>query len=357
MIPCCKDNVLCFEIAQRMLHLDWIWIFVYLCEVKVLIVRFSSIGDIVLTSPVVRAMKDQFPNWEIHYITKEKFKSLVTTNPHISKVYTIDKSIDEVIKELKKEKYDHVLDLHHNIRTGSLITKLNVPSSTFRKLNVLKWMLVKLKINRLPQVHVVERYFEAADRLGVVNDERAGEFFIPKDQEVDVVATYGISPKKYVTVAIGAQFNTKRMPAELLINILSKVKTPIVLIGGPTDLELATEIMNTGMENVINTVGTLSIQQSASVIAQSRKLLTNDTGMMHIAACLDVDIVSVWGNTVRGFGMYPYYPGQPEKYSIHEVRGLSCRPCSKIGYQTCPKGHFKCMKEQDAEAIAIDVEQ
>lgn len=326
-------------------------IFVYLCEVKVLIVRFSSIGDIVLTSPVVRAMKDQFPQWELHYLTKRKFNSIVELNPNISKVYTIEESIDEVIKELKLEKYDHILDLHHNIRTASLISKLNAPSSTFRKLNVKKWLLVNLKVDRLPKIHIVDRYFEAAERLGVRNDMRAGEFYIGDSNHVNVQSKFGLTPKNYIAVAIGAQFNTKRMPAELLVKILKDVNKPIIILGGPTDVDLAAEIVSLGISDLINAVGELSIQESASVIQQAAKLLTNDTGMMHIGACLDTEIVSVWGNTVPELGMYPYYPGQEEKYSIHEVKNLGCRPCSKIGYAKCPKGHFKCMMDQNVNEI------
>lgn len=332
-------------------------IFLYLCQVKVLIVRFSSIGDIVLTSPVVRAMKNQFPDWELHYLTKNKFSSLVELNPHISKLHTIDKSIDEVMIALKAEGYDHILDLHHNIRTASLISKLGVPSSTFRKLNAKKWLLVNFKIDRLPKVHIVDRYFEAAERLGVHNDMRAGDFYIGDSNHVDVQANFGLIPNQYIAIAIGAQFNTKRMPAELLVKIITGVDKKVILLGGPTDGELAEEVVKSSESNVINAVGKLSIQESASVIKQSSKLLTNDTGMMHIGACLETDIVSVWGNTVPELGMYPYYPGQEDKYSIHEVKELGCRPCSKIGYAKCPKGHFKCMLDQDISTILADLKK
>lgn len=326
-------------------------IFVYLCEVKVLIVRFSSIGDIVLTSPVVRAMKNQFPDWELHYLTKQQFSSILTPNPHISKLYTIEKSIDEVMAELKSEKYDHLLDLHHNIRTASLSSKLGIPSSKFRKLNLKKWLRVNMKMDVLPKLHVVDRYFEAAEKLGVRNDMGTGDFYIGDSNHVNVQSKFGLTPKNYIAVAIGAQFNTKRMPAELLVKILKDVNKPIIILGGPTDVDLAAEIVSSGISDLINAVGELSIQESASVIQQAAKLLTNDTGMMHIGACLDTEIVSVWGNTVPELGMYPYYPSQEEKYSIHEVKNLGCRPCSKIGYAKCPKGHFKCMMDQDVNEI------
>lgn len=317
---------------------------------KILVVRFSSIGDIVLTTPVVRALKQQLQNAEIHYVTKQQFASIPEGNPHVDKVFAMQKSIDELLPELKKENYDHVVDLHNNIRTVSLKKKLGRPSSTFDKLNWKKWLLVKFKINKMPDVHVVDRYFGAVKGLGVLADGNTGDFAIQPSDEVNVEADFGLTPKKYLTIAVGAQFKTKCMPTELLKSIIEQVDAPVVLVGGDTDVELAAELKKIFPE-VHDACGKYSLAQSASIVRQSKKLLTNDTGMMHIASCLDVPVVSVWGNTVPALGMYPYYPNQKEMYSIHEVENLGCRPCSKIGYQKCPKGHFKCMVEQDVNAI------
>ncbi len=323
---------------------------------KVLIVRFSSIGDIVLTSSVVRAMKQQLNNVEIHYLTKEQFSGIVASNSHISKVVTITKSIDEVLDTLKSEQYDYVIDLHNNVRTVSLKRKLGVPSKTFRKLNVAKWLLVRFKWNRLPKMHVVDRYFEAVQSLGVVNDDLPGEYFIPPEAKVDVQQKLGVAPKSYITIAIGAQFKTKQMPVSLVVEIVRKSTKPVVIVGGEMDKAFAERVINQVTEQkVISACGNFNLNGSASIVAQSAKLITNDTGMMHIAACLSIPIVSVWGNTVPDFGMYPYYPNQPELFSMHEVEGLSCRPCSKIGFQECPKKHFNCMHQQDVEAIVEDM--
>ena len=323
---------------------------------KILIVRFSSIGDIVLTSSVVRAVKQQLNNVEIHYLTKVQFSGIVASNPHISKVVTIAKSIDEVVDTLKSEHYDYVIDLHNNVRTVSLKRKLGVPSKTFRKLNLKKWLLVRFKWNRLPKMHVVDRYFEAVQSLGVVNDDLPGEYFLPSDAVVDVQQKLGVAPKSYITIAIGAQFKTKQMPVSLVVEIARKSTKPVVIVGGEMDKAFAdTVIKQVTEQQVISACGDFNLNGSASIVAQSAKLITNDTGMMHIAACLSIPIVSVWGNTVPDFGMYPYYPKQPEMFSMHEVNGLSCRPCSKIGYQECPKKHFNCMHQQDVEAIVEDM--
>jgi len=320
--------------------------------VKILVVRFSSIGDIVLTSSVVRAIKQQLSNVEIHYLTKEQFASIVVSNPNIDRVFTMKKSIDEVVDVLKQEHYDYIIDLHNNIRTTSLKRKLKRPSKTFNKLNVLKFLLVRFKWNRMPKIHVVERYFEAVKSLGVQNDRQIGDYFIQEEDQVNTLTELSFSPKEFVCLAIGAQFKTKQMPLNLLVEIVNASTQPVVIVGGTMDRNLALEILSkTTNKYVINTCGDYNLNQSASIVSQCNKLITNDTGMMHIAACFNVQIISVWGNTVPDLGMYPYYPNHPEKFSIHQVEGLSCRPCSKIGFQECPKKHFNCMNQQNASEI------
>ena len=321
---------------------------------KILVIRFSSIGDVVLTTSVVRCIKKQ-TNAEIHFITKEGFKPILKDNPYIDKLITIKSSIKEVEVDLKQEKYDWVIDLHKNIRTLSLKNKLKAPSRSFPKLNKEKWLLVKFKINKMPQVHIVDRYFETVKHLGVVNDGLPGDFYISKESEVDITSTFEIK-EKFVAIAIGAQFATKRLPFEKLKEVISQINSPIILVGGPTDTELATSILEAfPSKEIRNACGGFSLQQSASITSQASVLLTNDTGLMHIAACFKVPIVSIWGNTVPELGMYPYLPNNSELFSIHQVENLSCRPCSKIGYKKCPKGHFKCMNLQDSSAIINDI--
>lgn len=324
---------------------------------KILIVRFSSIGDIVLTSPVLRGIKEQLDDVELHYLTKQSFASIVEDNPRVDKVFTIEKSVDEVISELKEEEYDWIIDLHNNIRTKSLKSKLKRPSKTFRKLNVKKWLLVKFKMNKMPKLHVVDRYFETVKHLGVQNDQQEGEFYISLENEVNVQSMLHLAPKTFLSVAVGAQFATKRLPTDKLISILKEVTLPIVLVGGPSDLNVSEEIcLSLKNRTIINACGKYNLQQSASIVKQSTHLLTHDTGMMHIASCFHVPMTSVWGNTVPDLGMYAYLPSKKSSLTIHEVKDLGCRPCSKIGYQKCPKGHFKCMNDQDEEAIVESIQ-
>lgn len=319
---------------------------------KILVVRFSSIGDIVLTSSVIRCLKEQLPNSEIHFLTKSSFRSVVEHNPNIDKVITINSSIKEVTSVLKKEKYNHIVDLHNNLRTRSLALRLHRPTTRFPKLNWNKWLLVKFKKDSMPDIHVVDRYFEAVKLLGVKTDGKRGDFFIPEVEVVDLKTNFGIESGNFISLVIGAKFGTKQLPIEKLTELIEKISEPVILIGGPDDNHLGEAIIEKLKKtNVFNSCGKFSILGSASILKQSRVVISNDTGMMHIAACFEVPIVSIWGNTVPELGMYPYRPNDEASFSIHEVKGLSCRPCSKIGFESCPKGHFDCMMKQDVDGI------
>lgn len=324
---------------------------------KILVVRFSSIGDIVLTSPVVRCIQQQLPSVEIHFLTKKSFESIVQSNPYIHKTWSIEKSIDELIPDLKAEKFDFLVDLHHNIRTKNLIRKLNIPHASFPKLNIEKWLLVNFKKPMKTNVHIVERYFKTVEKLHVVNDQQPCDFFLLPSDEVQL-RDFGVENQRFVAFAIGAQFATKRMSFAKMNEVISKIKAPILLLGGEMDREMATQLCSSNPNQpIINACGNFSLRQSASIVKQASVLLTHDTGLMHIASAFQIPIVSVWGNTVPTLGMYPYYPGNESQFSIHEVPNLSCRPCSKIGFKSCPKKHFNCMELQQSDLIAEDVNQ
>ena len=306
---------------------------------KILVVRFSSIGDIVLTTPVVRMLKKQL-NAQVHYLTKSSYVSLLKNNPYIDSVYQIDNSISEVIADLKKEKYDYVIDLHSNLRTKILKFRLGVAAKSFNKLNMEKFMLTNFKLDNMPKIHIVDRYLETVKHLGVKNDNQGLDFFLSANDKLDI----SIFPKNYIVFIIGGQHATKILPNEKIMSIIKKVNKPVLLIGGPEDFGRGEQII-ANTNNTINTCGKYSILQSASLVQQATMVITHDTGMMHIAAAFNKKIYSVWGNTVPEFGMYPYLESEQSKRI--EVKGLNCRPCSKIGYDKCPKGHFKCMREID----------
>lgn len=314
---------------------------------KYLIIRFSSIGDIVLTTPVIRCLKKQ-TRAEIHFLTKRNFQNLLQPNPFLDKIFSFEKNLTEIIPQLKLEKYDVVIDLHNNLRSWKVKQSLDCPALSFDKLNFEKWLLVNLKINRLPAIHIVDRYLETVSSLGVKNDNAGLDFFLPApDKELE----NGILSKvpglhldhPFLAFAIGAAHQTKRPTKEMMIEICLKSKWPVILLGGKTEAGEGEEIAQASNKKAINTCGLLSLHESAFLIKKAAKVLTPDTGMMHIAAAFGKEIISLWGNTVPEFGMYPYLPGGAGKSFLFENKSISCRPCSKIGYEKCPKGHFQCM--------------
>jgi len=326
---------------------------------KILILRFSSIGDIVLTTPVIRNLKAQLKEVEIHYATKESYKSILEANPYIDKIHTLGNSLNELVRALREENYDYIIDLHHNLRTLIIKTRLGIKSHSFDKLNRQKWLYVNFKINQLPNRHIVDRYMDTIKPLGVEMDGFGLDYFIPDKDEVENEWLPETHRKSYVAFAIGGQFTTKKLPVKRMIEVCDRINKPVILLGGKEDAEVGEEIakfFEKKLENesfekgldelgkrtiIFNACGKFNINQSASIIKNAKVVFSHDTGLMHIAAAFQKRIYSIWGNTSPHFGMYPYRT----EFVIYENNKLKCRPCSKIGFKKCPKGHFKCMND------------
>jgi ADP-heptose:LPS heptosyltransferase len=253
-----------------------------------------------------------------------------------------------MIEELKSEDFYYVIDLHHNIRSENVKRQLRLPAFNVNKINWEKWLRVWLKIDRLPRRHIVDRYLDTLTVFDVVNDQQGLDYFIPEQAQI---MADDLPVKDYVLMVIGGQHETKKMPAGKLAELCTLLPFPVILAGGREDVATAESIIALSLNSaVINACGNYSINQSASLVQQARLVITHDTGLMHIAAAFHKKIISIWGNTIPEFGMYPYLA---DKESVQvEVKGLSCRPCSKIGYPKCPKKHFNCMQQQDIQAIA-----
>ena len=320
--------------------------------VKILIIRFSSIGDIVLTTPVIRCLKSQLPGLELHYLTKKQFLPILEPNPYINKVWGYDRNFRDLVPQLKSQGFDYVVDLHKNYRSVFVKRQLQVASASFPKLNLQKWVTVHFKMNVMPDIHIVDRYFKAVKPLGILNDARGLDYFIPAGDEVSLAGLPATHKKGFYAIVIGGKHNTKIFPPEKIVEVCKKLSQPVVLLGGKEDRERGEQIAERAGTPIYNSCGLYNINQSASLIRQSRAVLTNDTGLMHIAAAFGKHMVSVWGNTIPAFGMYPYLPAEHRDHSmIAEVRALSCRPCSKLGFKQCPKKHFHCMLLIDTDPI------
>ncbi len=319
---------------------------------KILITRFSSIGDIVLTSPVIRCLKEQLKNVEIHFLCKERFKETLIHNPNIDICHFFENNISEVISTLKSENFNYVIDLHNNVRSLKLKLSLGKKAYTFKKVNVKKAAAVLFKKPEiLPKTHIVQRYLETVSALGVKDDGKGLDYFIGKEDAVNLKEKFPLLiSRNFIALVVGGSYHTKQIPLNKLIEICSKTNKQFIALGGKEDEWLVNELIKK-CSNVINACGELSLNQSASVIQQSELVITSDTGLMHIAAAFGKKIISFWGNTIPEFGMYPYKPNPENK--IMEVKNLKCRPCSKLGFKKCPKQHFNCMNMQDVSSLNL----
>ncbi|MBK8846178.1 MAG: glycosyltransferase family 9 protein [Bacteroidetes bacterium] len=302
----------------------------------------------------MRCIKQQLNNAEVHFFTKKQFEPIIAHNPYIDKYFLLDHDIKPILQQLKQEKYDYVIDLHHNLRTAQIKFALRAKAFSFDKLNLRKLLLTQFKINKLPDVHIVQRYMDTVTSLGVMNDDAGLNYFIAAHDEVDVNKSFGLGKGSFIVYAIGGQHATKRLPSDMISSIVGQLKQPVILIGSKEDDQVAQAVLSSAKNSskVINACGLYNLNQSVSIVSQSKAVLTHDTAMMHVAAAFRKPVISVWGNTTPRFGMSPYYGKECVPQYIAEVSDLGCRPCSKLGYDKCPKGHFNCMRMQDVTAIA-----
>jgi ADP-heptose:LPS heptosyltransferase len=316
---------------------------------KFLIIRFSSIGDIVLTTPVIRCLRKKFPGAEIFYLTKKKFAGILETNPYLTKVLTLDEDILDTIEILQDEKFNYVIDLHYNLRVLRIKQALKgVPFYSFNKLNTQKWLYTNFKINVMPNKHIVDRYLETVAPLGVINDNLGLDYFIPENEKVKESDLPFSHLQGFLSMAIGAAHFTKKLPVDKLKELCEKIDYPIILLGGQEDFNNGAELSSIDPVKIYNACGKFSLNESADIVQRSQLVISHDTGLMHIAAAFKKMVFSIWGNTVPSFGMYPYMT----EYKIFQVNKLWCRPCSKIGFEKCPLGHFKCMNQMSIDAIS-----
>lgn len=319
---------------------------------RLLFIRFSAIGDIVLASPAFRCAKQQLPGVEIHLLTKRSMKAVTEANPHIDHFHYLDRDLGAIIAELKAYKFDYIIDLHKNLRSFRIRLALGVPVLAYEKLSVEKFLLTKFQINRMPDRHISLRSVNALAPLGVVYDGKGLDYFIPVATQVPE-----LYPEGYVALVIGASYATKKLPLESLKQLVKLIPHPIVLIGGPEEKADGEELALMDSDRIINTCGIYSIHESAALVREARVVISHDTGMLYIACAFEKNVIAIWGATSPALQVEPFMPKNTKARVFQAiVPNLTCQPCSNFGTQTCPKGHFNCMKQQDLPTIARQVE-
>ncbi len=295
---------------------------------NILVIRFSSIGDIVLCSPVVRHLKQN--GHKVTMITKAGFKGLWKNNPYVDELILADDISKYILDELKSKSFDIIIDLHNNSRSNRIKQSLSVKTYTLKKSNVNKALLVWFKSKVFSSPHIVDRYLETIDPLIDRKDSLGLEFFedLPTDKISNIIS------QKYAVYVIGGQHKGKMMSLNGMIDLCKDVKYPLYLLGGPEDKIIGEEVERLGSDQIINLAGKLSLMDSVNLIKQSTFVISHDTGLMHIASAYKKNIISLWGATTPELGFAPYKPG---KSSVVLEAKHWLRPTSKLGKQRFSK--------------------
>lgn len=323
---------------------------------KFLVIRFSSIGDIVLATPAIRCLKRRYPDAELHFLTKKKMKAVTEANPYIDKFHYFDGDFRQMARDLKAEHFDYIIDLHRNLRTLRLRFILRTKWYCYQKLSIRKFLLTKLHWDIMPDLHITTRSLNTLLPLDVKDDGRGLDYFIPEKDQVNIKTIPEFLQQGYGAVVIGASYFTKKLPPEKLTELLDQLNYPVILMGGPEDKVIGEQIISrTKNKNAWNGCGRFSLNGSADLIRQADWVISHDTGLQYIACAFNKRVMAVWGGTSPRLAVEPYYgTGQSVRYRNYIVPDLPCQPCSNFGLKSCPKKHFKCMRLQNVERIARD---
>ena len=326
---------------------------------KIAIIRLSSIGDIILTTALIRCVYNKYPDAKISFIVKSAFYDLLKYNPHISEIITFDKNTGfkgllELRKKIKKQKFDWFIDIHNNIRSNILKRGIGISLKTrYHKRIFKRTMLVKLNINRYPDTKLVLlRYFEAAGKMNVSYDQKGTDVLFSEKEALKVssfLKSAGYDESKIAVICPGASYKNKQWLITGFTEVtgfLLDQNYQVVLLGGKNDFDTCQEINELGKFNCLNLAGKMSLLESAALLKHSKITITNDSGMMHMAQSQNSPIVAIFGPTTKELGYFP----MPENSEVVEI-DVPCRPCTHKGLNHCPKGHFQCMKNINSEMV------
>jgi len=324
---------------------------------RVLCVRFSSIGDVLLTTPLLRALKRRHPDAELYFVTKRSMAPLVENNPHLAAVVALEpgERITGLARRLRALEPTHGLDLHGSLRSAALRLFVRTRWSGYSKRKLARAALIAAKINLYgTHVPVPERYFEAARAFDVQPDGQPPEFFLARETRERMaqwLSEHRLIDRPLAAIAPGAAHATKRWPLDhwrALADRLRQMGYGLVAVGGPDDRALVTELG----AGVVNAAGELTLQETGACLQRAAVLVSGDTGVMHMATGVGTPVVALFGPTVEAFGFFPY---QARATVIQ--RDLTCRPCSAMGTDRCPLGHHRCVVDSVPDQVAAAVQQ
>jgi heptosyltransferase-2 len=342
---------------------------------RILLIRLSSLGDVLLASPLISLLRQKHPSAKIDFLIFKEYSELIRYHPGINQVFEINKAaglhgLNRIKNKLKNQNYDVILDVHNNFRSRWLtlgLTSMFSGSRVYRikKQKFARFLLVKFKINLYRRLYgkiipVWEKYVNTAASLGFSPENHNGkpDFYLPETVRVSadkILKRFNLL-SSFITVAPGARHYTKRWPAENYASVINRIfrdtGLTALLVGGASDIETVQSILNKAdKQAAISLAGEISLLETAAITKNSQLLLTNDSGLMHVGSAMDIPLVAIFGSTVEEFGFFP----AGSNINIVQNETLYCRPCSHIGRSTCPERHFKCMEEISPEVVAESI--
>jgi len=335
---------------------------------KILIIRLSSIGDIILTTPVIRLLKQKFPNSTIDFVIKKHFTELLINHPAINFFYIFDKkqdstSLKKIKQDIKNKEYDLIVDLHKNFRSFYLSFRTNAKKVVrYEKFALRRFLLVKFKLNFFKQIiPIYLRYLACLKTYKIQYDNQGLDIYFDEKTKQTIKEKYAdfLTKSKSIVLGVvpGASFASKRWTPEgfqTVINyFIEQHQAKVILFGNASDRELIKSLNIKNSQAVLNTAGELSILETGAVMDYCDVVITNDSGLMHLASALEKKVVAIFGSTTEELGFFP----STTEHIVIENKNLKCRPCSHVGRDKCPKKHFKCMKEITSAEVINAVEQ
>ena len=328
---------------------------------KILVVRLSSIGDIILTTPLLRSLKTAWPDAHVTYLIKKQYEELLNHSPYVDELIAFDKNegfrgLQQIKEKLKSRKFDLFLDIHKNWRSRYLRWGLGAESVTsYSKLIFQRTMLIWFKINLYTQIKpVYERYYDSLKSMGIKYDGQGTEIFIPAattGKVSNLLEQAGFSPgKPLVIICPSATYFNKKWKTsgfvETAKHLISERSAFIVIHGGPEDKLLCGTIASEIGHQSISLAGQLSLSESAALLKYSNLVIANDSGLLHMAQSQKVPVVGIYGATTRELGYFPV----PQDSTVVEA-DVSCRPCTHNGLNHCPRKHFRCMMDISSDRV------
>ena len=313
---------------------------------KILIIRISSLGDVLLTTPVIRALKNKYPEKSFSFLVQDSFADSVQYNKNLDRVFLYSKEDNgkKIISDSKSQQFDFVIDLQNNIRSKQIVKELKLPSVKFVKPTIEKFLLVKFKINLFKEIRSIPEYYAKSISDDFDLDELGLEFYFNNGSKAINNAV-----SKRIGFCPGSQHFTKQYPAEYFIKLgkmLADNGFEIVTLGGKSDREICSQI-STAIPNAKDKSNDNDLFELAKEMEKCETVICNDSGLMHLSTAVGTPTVAIFGSTVKEFGFAPYKSNS----IVIENNLLNCRPCSHIGKSKCPKKHFRCMLDLTPEVV------